>query len=126
MNNYIKLGTKQYVTPSPNWEPTNITPREVRVLQDGTLDATFANVTILEWRGEVEAPVTPENASWGSVSDLRTILATKGSVAFEDHYGNAYTAYISEIGSEFSASPMWDGASNTINFPVVIMAEDTP
>ena len=112
------------LTWTARWRRHWPTPRSVRVLQDGSLDATFANISILEWNGDVQAPVTPPDSNWGSISDLRTILATKGSVTFNDHYGNVYTtAYISQSGAEKSASPMWDGASNEFRINVTIMAE---
>ena len=123
MNNYIMLGTKRYRTPADAWEPTTVTPRTVRVLQDGSLDATFANVTIYEWNGVVEASVTPDT-NFGTVAELQTQLATKGSVSFQDHYGTSYSvAYISKSGPLKSRTPMWDGTSNTVSFEVTVMAE---
>jgi len=123
MNNYILLNDDQYKTIAEAWEPRIVTPREIRVLQDGTLDAAFASVTILEWRGYVEASVTPASEDWGSVADLRAALAVQGSVSFTDHYSSAYTAYISEVGSEDYLSPMWDAASNKMTVEITIMAE---
>ena len=125
MNNYIIIGSYQYKTVADAWEPEVVTPRTIRVLQDGTLDATFASITIYQWTGKVIAPVT-STGSWGDIDDLEASLAYKGSVTYQDHYGTSYSpAYIAKSGPLKSQAPMWDGAGNEVTYEVVIMAEGT-
>ena len=123
MNNYIMIGSYRYKTPADSWEPVTTTPRTIRILQDGSIDATYANITIYEWNGIVEASVSPET-NYGTPAQLKTSLDYKGSVSFQDHYGTSYpTAYVSRSGPLKSKTPMWDGNSNVVSYEVTIVAE---
>ena len=112
MNNYITFDGKKYKTKHGDWVPKPFRPRTVRVTAGGSLDATFGPSAFNIWQGKIIAPVTPDGAGWGSVSDLRASMLKASSLSMTDHYGTAYTVVVVGGGEEESRSPMWDAASN--------------
>lgn len=126
MNNYIQLqiggSWKRFRTMARDWTPVDNVQSTVRPTLLGTADVTFAPAAFKEWRGTVEAPVTPDDANWGSIANLRAALELRGALPFIDHYGTQYNVCL--IGPEFvwrSLKPMWDAASNKFYLPVRIV-----
>jgi hypothetical protein len=122
MNAYVIINGKKYRTNHKNWRYTPDVPRSERILLDGALDVTYGPASIKRWAGEVVAPVTPDDATWGSVVDLRAALALRQKLTFIDHYGASRPSSFSGPFEERSLSPNWDGPSNTIYVQVKVMA----
>jgi hypothetical protein len=126
MTNYVTFNLNgtvlKFRTVHKQWSPVTDKPMSVRYAWDGTIDVTYGPGMFHSWRGVIMADVTPL-AGWGSVSDVRNLIALLKSVPFVDHYGNSYTVHIQPIGEERSYSSKWDNASNMILFPVQLYAE---
>ena len=125
MNSYISLGTskngaKYYKTPSKLWSPIIIKPATVRITLLGSLDATYCAADFYQWQGEIEGPITSPGTGYGTISELRAVLAVRGTVYFCDHYGTEYKVHLLGPFKEHSFSSKWDGATNQINVPVLI------
>jgi len=112
MNKYITLNSKKYRTPANAWQPVINKPSTIRYTLLGTVDATYAINEAMEWHGQIEGPVTPDDSGWGTISDLRTTLLTKGEIPFTDHYGNSYYVHAEGPFTEQSLSSAWDSPSN--------------
>jgi hypothetical protein len=123
MNNYITLDGKKYKTPSKLWQPYGDKPATVKKTLLGATDITYGPAVFKEWRGQIEAPVTAEDASWGTIDDLRTTLAKLEHVTFADHYGAGYMAHVLGPFQERSLASKWDSPSNVIYVQVRIVAE---
>lgn len=118
MNNYITFDGKKYMTVHRKWTPAPYRPRNIRQTSAGNLDATFGPAVFYVWKGEIIAPVTPADASWGTPSDLRASMLKDQILVMIDHYGTTYNVAVTGGGDENSHSPMWDAASNRINFSI--------
>jgi hypothetical protein len=112
MNNYVVFDTLKYKAPHGNFGPIRNKPATERVTLSGKSDITFGPGTLVEWVGELIAPVTPDGTGWGDIDDLRYSLGKRTYLAFIDHYGVAHTVYALGAHAESSLTPMWDGASN--------------
>lgn len=126
MRNYIILDGKKYKCPWKAWQPESSVPSSARILLDGTMDVVYGEADVYVWAGEIEAPVSPEDASWGTPSSLRTSLRKHTTLAFTDHYGTAYTVKATGPFKERSLGPMWDGESNIIYISASLMAVVNP
>lgn len=115
MNNYITLDGKKYKVPSKQWQPVTTKPNTVRMTLLGEVDVTFGGATITEWQGQIEGPVTPQDGSWGSISDLRATLAKRQEIAMIDHFGVACTVVCIGPFKEDSFMSAWDASSNHFN-----------
>ena len=118
---YIEIDGLRYVTPSKAWEPSETKPSTLRVTLSGALDVTYGPAILLEWRGEVEAPVTAITL-YGTITDLITSLRKKQLLTFKDHYGTSYSADISGQMVRRSHSAGWSASSNIWFVSVTIKA----
>lgn len=122
MNNYITLNGKRYKTNSDTWTPpTQQRPVQVKKLWSGKNDVTFGPASIVEWSGDVIAPVVPDGPEYGSVVDLRTAYSLLQPLSFIDHYGVSYTVVLAGSIAERSKTPVWDGASNSFLVPIILV-----
>ncbi len=120
MNDYIILDGKKYHTTFKKWEPLVDRSVVIKKLASGNRNATFGPTMKPIWQGAVRAAVTPE-AGFGSIEDLRTTYYKLSSLAFTDHYGDAFTVVLERRVNEVSFSPKWDAAENVfeVNLTVV-------
>jgi len=123
MNSYITLDGKKYKTVHKQWTPGGDKPATLRRTLLGSLDVTYGPGTFNDWQGKIEAPVTPIDGSWGTITDLRTTIAKTSNMSFTDHYGTSYTVHVLGPFQEESRSPMWDGSSNAIYVKMRIVTE---
>lgn len=112
MRNYITVDGLKYVTSSANWRDGEVNPRTVTRLLSGAGDATFSNSTYMAWKGEIECPVTPRSAGWGTLTTLQASFRKKTVLSFEDHYGTAYTVTLGPMLDKRSLLPIWDDPNN--------------
>jgi hypothetical protein len=128
-NKYILIddnaGTAlKFKTTHRTWKPAPEVPSTARQLLDGNLDVTFAASGLVRWQGEIAAPVTPEGAGWGSIADLRALLAKPQTFTFTDHYGALYAgAYFKGPFPQRSLMPDWTAADNVVYVQVTILAK---
>ena len=125
MNNYITLDGKKYKCPWRAWSPEGNVPSAARLLLDGTSDIVFGSASILTWSGEIEAPVTPEDALWGKPEDLKCSLTKRTTLTFIDHYGVTYTVLAKGPFKERSLSPKWDSESNVMFISAMFVTVNT-
>lgn len=118
MNNYITFDTLKYKAPHLKYAPLRNKPATERITLSGASDVTYGPSTILEWMGEILAPVTPEDTGWGDIDDLRVSLAKREPLALIDHYNVASTVYALGPHGEISFAPVWDAASNEFHVSV--------
>jgi hypothetical protein len=123
MNNYITLDGKKYKTIHKQWTPGSDKPATLRRTLLGSLDVTYGPGTFNDWQGRIEAPITPIDGTWGSITDLRLTIVKLTSVSMTDHYGVTFTVHILGPFAEESRSPVWDGASNMIYVKMRIVKE---
>lgn len=124
MNSYITFDGYRYKATHQNWSPAaEHKPSTVRPTLLGGLDATYGPVTILEWRGEIEAPIVA-SAPWGTIANLRTSLRKRAGLSFTDHYGQTYTVHAVGPFGERSLSPKWDSPSNKIYKSVTLYYQE--
>ncbi len=115
MNNYITLDGLKYHTSAKSWKPDQNVPATVRLMMDGSLDATFGVKSLMIWNGEIEGPVTPEGEGWGTIDDLRTTLLKRTTLSFQDHYAlTTYTVVAQGPYAERSLGNKWDEVENVI------------
>jgi hypothetical protein len=122
MNNYITLDGKKYSCPYKQWEMQTEKPMSYRYTWGSGIETTYGAGVFKTWKGNMVARITPASG-FGSVADIRITLAKTVSLTFIDHYGTTFTVHASYAGPERSFSPVWDGASNAIFFPVLIVSE---
>ena len=122
---YIEIDEKKYKTPQKRWAPATVhKPSTVRPTLVGDIDVTYGSVNILEWKGEVEAPVqAPEG--WGTISTLRESLYKRLAIAFKDHYEEEYTVHAIGPFPERSMTPDWAGASNVMYVSITLMTQES-
>ena len=118
MNEYITFDGKRYAAPHPDFGPVRNKPATHRITLSGASDITYGPGTILEWSGQIIAPVTPRTGDWGDIDDLRASLFKREGLALTDHYGGAHIVYAEGPHNEQSISPQWDGASNQFRVSV--------
>lgn len=112
MNRWITLDGKKYATPAQAWQPLIAKSAQVRYNLDGSTDVTYGPAVPFEWIGQIIGPVTPEDSSWGDIHELKASLGKQETLAFIDHYGDAYNvAIVGPIVAE-SKSPKWDAPTN--------------
>lgn len=97
-----------------------VTPGSDELALNGQSLVTFGPASVMTWQGNIKAPVTPRGEGWGDVDNLRTTLQKLSTLSFTDHYSNTYTVVVRQTQPEQSKTPMWDGASNEIAFPVEV------
>ncbi len=112
MNNYITFDTLKYKAPHLAYAPMRNKPATERLTLSGASDVTYGPGVILEWVGQLLAPVTPEDTGWGDIDDLRASLEKREALALIDHYNVASTVYALGPHDETSFTPVWDAASN--------------
>ncbi len=122
MNDYIVLDGLKYRTTHKQWQPQIDRSVVIKKLLSGARNVTFGPVMKPIWAGAVRAPVTPE-AGFGSIEDLRTTYYKLAAVAFEDHYGTAYTVVLDRRVNENSFSPKWDAASNMFEVNLTVVSQ---
>lgn len=118
MNNYITFDTLKYMAPHLAYAPIRNKPATERLTLSGASDVTYGPGVVLEWVGEIIAPVTPEGTGWGDVDDLRYSLEKREPLALIDHYNVASVVYALGPHGEVSFVPMWDAASNEFRVSV--------
>lgn len=118
MNNYITFDTLKYMAPHLKYAPIRNKPATERLTLSGASDVTYGPGVILEWTGEIIAPVTPNATGWGDIDDLRYSLEKRTALLLTDHYGNIVTVYAMGPHGETSFTPMWDAASNEFRVSV--------
>jgi len=112
MNNYILLDGYRYKTIFGSWKTKTSKPATERYTLDGSLDVTYGPASPYEWDGKIIGPVVSDGGSWGTIEQLRVTLAKREALAYQDHYGNAYTVHALGPFEEESRSPMWDAQTN--------------
>jgi hypothetical protein len=122
MRNYIILDGKKYKCPWKAWQPEPVVPSSARLILDGSGHVVFGPTDLKIWTGELEAPVTPEDATWGDPDDLRTSLRKRNTLSFTDHFDVTYTVKAQGPFKERSLSPVWDGESNVIFISMSLMS----
>jgi len=123
IRNYVIIDGKKYRAIHGKWIPVPRKPMTVRYTLHDTVDVTYGPGVFKEWQGPIEAPVTPDDASWGTIDDIRTSLAKRQGVTYEDHYGDAYTAHIQGPFPEASLQPVWDGVENKFQIVIKVTVE---
>ncbi|MCK4975922.1 MAG: hypothetical protein KAS36_03230 [Anaerolineales bacterium] len=121
MNNYIVLDSLKYKTSFGSWKVRQRKPHSEKYTAAGTLDMTYGPASPYEWAGDILAPVTPDDGSYGDIDDLRATLAKCTSLSYQDHYGGSYTVHAIGPFTEESRSPMWDAASNGFRVDVKLV-----
>lgn len=122
MNNYITLDGLRYKTPWKAWgPPTIVNPGTVRLMLNGSLDATYGQGTVYTWTGEIIGPAIPEAGEYGDIDDLLASLREKNGLSFTDHLGNAFTVYVRGEIKQRSMSPVWNSEENEIYVNVTLM-----
>jgi len=118
MNNYVSFDTLKYIAPHLAYAPMRNKPATERITLSGASDVTYGPGVILEWIGQLIAPVTPNDTGWGDIDDLRDSLEKREPLALIDHYGVASTVYAFGPHGETSFTPMWDAESNEFRVTV--------
>jgi hypothetical protein len=118
MNNYVTFDTLKYAAPHGGFGPIRNKPTTERITLSGKSDITFGPGTLIEWTGEILAPVTPRDTGWGDIDDLRDSLEKRTYLPFIDHYNVATTVYALGAHAENSITPVWDGATNEFRVTV--------
>ena len=113
MLSYITLGGKYYKCLQRSWQPLYQTPMTVRLCLDGTLDVTHSAGIIYMWQGEIKVDLTP-GTGYGSISELRALIAAQELITMIDHLGSTYSVVIFGQIPEKSATPAWDSPTNEI------------
>jgi hypothetical protein len=121
MNNYITLDGKKYKVPSKQWLPVTTKPNTVRLTLLGEVDVTFGSCVIKEYQGQIEGPVTPQDASWGSITDLRDTLTKRQEITMIDHFEETFTVVCIGPFKEESFMSAWNAASNHFNITARII-----
>jgi len=122
VNKYVVFDGFRYTCPFKMWDIQPEKPMSYRYTWGAGIEVTYGPSIFKTWRGSLVARMTPV-ALYGSIADLRISLAKVTFVEFEDHDGVVYHAHAAYAGPEKSFSPKWDGASNAIYIPVIIVAE---
>lgn len=125
MNEYITYDGKKYRTLQRSWRHKEPKPATARLNLNGDLDVTYGPTTYHHWNGEIVGPITPDDGTWGSYSDLITSLKKTVAVSMSDHYGTAYTVHSIETPEEDPFSPGWDHASGVFYVNVTIVGKAT-
>ena len=120
MNKYITLNGKKYATLSKTWVPTFQKPMTVRTTLLGEVSATYGPTTIKGWQGEIKAPASVSDNSWGTIDDLITALDILGPVSFIDHVGTTVNVHITATGNQRALINMWDSSNNSFFVPVAL------
>ena len=120
MNEYITLNGKKYVTLAKTWIPTFQKPMTVRNTLLGEVSATYGPAVIKGWQGEIKAPASVSDASWGTVDDLLSALDTLGPVSFTDHMGVTVDVHVTMTANRRALVNVWDSASNCFYVPVAM------
>ena len=118
MNNYIILDGRKYMTISGQWAPSTARATQIRPLLSGRDDVTFGPAPRKYWDGTIVAPITPVDASWGSVGDMRTSMNKMSVLAFSDHFGVGVSVVLVNPNNEVSYVPDWEQPDNEIKFSV--------
>jgi hypothetical protein len=112
MNNYIILDGYKYKTPFGAWKVRQRKPHSEKYTAGGNIDVTYGPATPYEWEGKILGPVTPEDASWGDIDDLRATVAKRQALPFTSHHGVSYTVHLFGPFTEESMSPVEDAPTN--------------
>ncbi len=122
MNDYIILDGFKYHTNHPGWQPQIDRPVVIKKLLSGTRNVTFGPAMKPSWQGTIHAAAANPEAGFGTIDDLRTTYNKLSSVAFEDHYGSAYTVVLDRRVNEASFSPKWDANENKFEVMLTVVA----
>jgi hypothetical protein len=122
MNNYVLLDGYKYFAPFKQWEPSPEKPMSYRYTWGSGVEVTYGPAVFKVWKGSLIARVTPIT-DFGSVANIRATLLKTQALSFQDHEGNTFQVHAAYAGPEKSISPRWDGPSNAIFFPVILVAE---
>lgn len=118
MNAFITLDGNKYTCPGEAWSPEVLKPSTIRITTLGDLDTTYGPANFGVWGGFIRAYVTP-SSGFGTPAQLRTSLQKQQGLSFTDHYGVTRTIHVQGY-KEKSATVMWDGTDNYIDFAVAL------
>ncbi|MCK5643188.1 MAG: right-handed parallel beta-helix repeat-containing protein, partial [Gammaproteobacteria bacterium] len=107
MNSFIVLDGHRYKCMHEDWRPKRSKSSSAQYTLSGNLDMTYGTVTSFEWEGNILAPVTPDDETYGDIDDLRATLAKRTPLSYRDYYGDEYTVHVIGPFTEESRSPMW-------------------
>ena len=122
MNDYIVLDGKKYRTTHKQWQPAIDRPVVIKKLLSGARNVTFGPAMKPVWQGAVRAVAANPDTGFGTIDDLRTTYYKLSSLAFQDHYGAAYTVVLDRRVNEASFTPKWDAASNIFEVVLAVVA----
>jgi hypothetical protein len=122
MNDYIILDGFKYRTTHKQWQPMIDRPVVIKKLMSGARNATFGPAMKPIWQGAVRAVAANPESGFGTIDDLRATYMKLSSLAFQDHYGTAYTVVLDRRVNEASFTPKWDGTENKFEVNLTVVA----
>lgn len=111
-NAYIVLDGLKYTTLQRSWKPVPVKSSQDRLNLDGSRDVTYGPAVFTDYQGEIVAPVTPADTSYGTYEDLMETIEQLEAVSFTDHYGNTFNVHVLGPFELKSLLPDWNSSSN--------------